>query len=292
MPARPPLNALHVFCAVARHGGVRAAAEVLCVTPGAVTRQVQALEAHLGEALFQRGPAAAQPTEAGRRLLNRVGERMDAIVDALTPATAAGGRRALVRVDTGVTLAMHWLIPRLRGFAERHPRIEVQVRTTDGDIDPASGADVYIRRELTELRGLPSQRFLAERSLLVAGAGHPVLTSKGSGLRRLARWPRIGARSRPDLWPQWAQQQRAAPADWAPTLEFDNTVLAIQAAAEGLGLAVLPELFIGGMLDAGTLRAVQPQRIETGAYAVAIGRRRDSARVRAFVDWLRGTAGG
>ena len=100
----------------------------------------------------------------------------------------------------------------------------------------------------------------------------------------------FGARSRPDLWPQWAQQNRAAPADWAPTLAFDNTVLAIQAAAEGLGLAVLPELFIAGMLDAGTLRAVRPQRIETGAYAVAIGRRRESARVLAFVDWLHATA--
>lgn len=290
MPARPPLNALHVFCAVARHGGIRAAAEVLCVTPGAVTRQVQALEAHLGEALFERGPAAAQPTEAGRRLLKRVGERLEVIVDALSPAGPAGRRRAIVRVDTGVTLAMHWLIPRLRGFAERHPQIEVQVRTTDGDIDPASGADVYIRRDQAELRGLPAQRLLVERSLLVAAAGHPVVTSKSSGLRALARWPRIGARSRPDLWPQWAQQQRAAPADWAPTLAFDNTVLAIQAAAEGLGLAVLPELFIAGMLDAGTLRAVRPQRIETGAYAVAIGRRRESARVLAFVDWLHATA--
>jgi LysR family glycine cleavage system transcriptional activator len=181
---------------------------------------------------------------------------------------------------------MHWLIPRLRGFAEHHPKIEVQVRTTNGDIDVSSPADVFIRRETHELRDLPSERFLAERALLVAAASHPV-PSASTARRALARWPRIAARSRPDLWPTWAAAQRLPAADWEPTLWFDNTVLAIQAAAQGLGLCVLPELFITGLLQTGTLRPVLPGRIDSGSYALAVGRGRDAARVRRFIEWLR-----
>lgn len=289
MTARLPLNALHVFCTVVQAGGVRPAAEQLCVTPGAVSRQLQALESQLGETLFDRLPGRVSLTPAGQRLHQRAAAPLASLADLLAGGPQRAARTSLVRVDCGVTLAMHWLIPRLRGFAELHPKIDVQVRTTNGDIDVTSPADVFIRRETHELRDLPSERFLAERALLVAAASHPV----AAGRRGLARWPRIAARSRPDLWPTWAAAQRLPAAEWEPTLWFDNTVLAIQAAAQGLGLCVLPELFITGLLQTGTLRPVpsgrmgRVGRIDSGSYALAVGRGRDAARVRHFIDWLR-----
>ena len=283
MSSRLPLNALHVFCTVVQAGGVRPAAEQLCVTPGAVSRQLQALEAQLGESLFDRLPGRVSLTPAGQRLHQRAAAPLAALADLLAGGPQRAARPSRVRVDCGVTLAMHWLIPRLRGFAERHPKIEVQVRTSDGDIDVGSPADVFIRRETHELRDLPSERFLAERALLVAAASHPA----PAGRRGLARWPRIAARSRPDLWPTWAAAQHLPVADWEPTLWFDNTVLAIQAAAQGLGLCVLPELFITGLLQTGALRPVLPGRIHSGSYALAVGRGRDAARVRHFIAWLR-----
>lgn len=286
MSTRLPLNALHVFCTVVQAGGVRPAAELLCVTPGAVSRQLQALESQLGETLFERLPGRVSLTPAGQRLHQRAAAPLASLAELLAGGPKRAARTALVRVDCGVTLAMHWLIPRLRGFAERHPRIEVQVRTTNGDIDVNSTADVFIRRETHELRELPSETFLAERALLVAAASHPA-PAASAGRRGLARWPRIAARSRPDLWPTWAAAQRLPAADWEPTLWFDNTVLAIQAAAQGLGLCVLPELFIGDLLQTGTLRPVARQRIDSGSYALAVGRGRDAARVRHFIDWLR-----
>lgn len=291
MSTRLPLNALHVFCTVVQAGGVRPAAELLCVTPGAVSRQLQALESQLGESLFERMPGRVSLTPAGERLHQRAAAPLASLAELLAGGPKRATRASLVRVDCGVTLAMHWLIPRLRGFAELHPRIEVQVRTTNGDIDVNSPADVFIRRETHELRDLPSETFLAERALLVAAASHPVPPAS-SGRRGLARWPRIAARSRPDLWPTWATAQRLPVADWEPTLWFDNTVLAIQAAAQGLGLCVLPELFIGDLLQTGTLRPVLPRRIDSGSYALAVGRGRDAARVRHFIDWLRREAVG
>jgi LysR family transcriptional regulator, glycine cleavage system transcriptional activator len=291
MSTRLPLNALHVFCTVVQAGGVRPAAELLCVTPGAVSRQLQALESQLGETLFERLPGRVSLTPAGQRLHQRAAAPLASLAELLAGGPKRAARASLVRVDCGVTLAMHWLIPRLRGFAEHHPRIEVQVRTTNGDIDANSPADVFIRRETHELRDLPSETFLAERALLVASASHPALPAP-AGRRGLARWPRIAARSRPDLWPTWATAQRLPVADWEPTLWFDNTVLAIQAAAQGLGLCVLPELFITDLLQTGTLRPVLPRRIDSGSYALAVGRGRDAARVRHFIDWLRREAVG
>jgi len=289
MATRLPLNALHVFCAVVRSGGFRPAAQVLCVTPGAVSRQVQALEQHLGQALFERSAGTATLTPAGRQLHQRVADKMESIGAALDGAQA-GERRSTVRVDAGVTLAMHWLIPRLRSFSERHPRIQVQVRTSDGAIDAAAPVDVFIRREEAELQGLPAQVFMSERSALVANpslaTGRTLRTTRD--LRGLARLPRVAARSRPDLWPQWCRFHGLD--ELEPTLEFDNTVLAIQAAAQGLGVCVVPEIFVAGMLDSGALCCLHAQRVETGSYAFAVGRRRESARVNTFIEWLRGPA--
>jgi LysR family glycine cleavage system transcriptional activator len=285
MPLRPPLNALHVFCVVAREGGFRQAAQALHLTPGAVSRQIRTLEERLGQVLFDRGTGnSATPTLAGRQLHDRVAARMADIVAALDTAGRAR-RRASIVVDTSVTLAMHWLIPQLPAFRQRHPDIHVQVRTTDGPINPAAPVDVFLRRDAAELRGLPARVFMAERSVLAAGpAFRPARASRS--LRWLAGVPRIGTRSRQDLWPGWTRAHGLDPEVLAPTLEFDNTVLAIQAALQGLGVLVVPEAFIAAMLDSGGLKLMHAARVETGTYSFAVGRKRASARVDAFTAWL------
>ena len=114
MTARLPLNALHVFCTVVQAGGVRPAAEQLCVTPGAVSRQLQALEAQLGATLFDRLPGRVSLTPAGERLHQRAAAPLALLAELLAGGPRRAARASLVRVDCGVTLAMHWLIPRLR----------------------------------------------------------------------------------------------------------------------------------------------------------------------------------
>jgi LysR family glycine cleavage system transcriptional activator len=288
MTARPPLNALHTFCSVVRSGGFRQAAHALCVTPGAVSRQILVLEGHMGQLLFNRG-ARATLTPAGQRLHERVADKMEAICAALERSNAAG-RGSTILVDTNVTFAMHWLIPHLRFFAERHPRVKVQVRTSDGAVDPTTPVDVFIRRDVGELRGLPAQVFMTERSVLVSSpssaTGRTLRTS--NRMQWLARLPRVGARSRPDLWPRWNDFHGLHGPTFEPTVEFDNTVLAIQAVAQGLGACVVPEVFVQDMLDSGTLRLLHASRVDTGSYAYAVGRRRDSARVGRFTEWLSG----
>jgi LysR family glycine cleavage system transcriptional activator len=291
MSVRPPLNALYVFCVVAREGGFRQAAQALHLTPGAVSRQIRTLEERLGQVLFDRGTGnSATLTLAGRRLHDGVAARMADIVAALDTA-GRPRRQASIVVDTSVTLAMHWLIPQLPAFRQRHPDIHVQVRTTDGPINPAAPVDVFLRRDAAELRGLPSRVFMAERSVLAAAPAFRSARASRS-LRWLAGVPRIGTRSRQDLWPGWTRAHGLDPELLAPTLEFDNTVLAIQAALQGLGVLVVPEAFIAAMLDSGGLKLMHAARVETGTYSFAVGRKRASARVDAFTDWLEERAAG
>lgn len=287
MSLHPPLNALHVFCVVVREGGFRQAAQALHLTPGAVSRQVQALEAHLGQVLFDRNAGApATLTPAGRKLHDSVGGKMAAIRDALDTGGRAR-RQASILVDTSVTLAMHWLIPQLPALRERHPQLQVQIRTVDGDINPASPADVFLRRDVAELRGLPFQTFMRERCVLVASPAFMAGTAarKAGDWRWLGKAPRIGTRSRADLWPLWSGAHGLDAGALEPTLELDNTVLAIQAAAQGLGVLVVPEAFVHAMLGIEALQCLSGP-VDSGSYSFAVGRRQASARVTIFTGWL------
>lgn len=287
MPTRPPLNALHTFCIVVSHGGIRQAAQALHVTPGAVSKQIQLLEAHLKEVLFDRlAGSLATPTPAGTRLYERVANEMKIIGDVLAGKSAPASQ-ATVLVDTSVTLAMHWLIPLLPQFNERHPGIQVQVRTADGPINPAAPVDVFIRRDEAELRGLPHQTFMVEQSVLVATPAFMAkLTSRQlQGADWIHGVPRIGMRSRADLWPKWSEAQGIA-GGLEPTMEYDNTVLSIQAALQGLGALVVPEVFVSAMLEARALVSLAPERLTSGTYSYAVGRQQDSARTTALTDWL------
>ncbi|KQV53812.1 MULTISPECIES: LysR substrate-binding domain-containing protein [unclassified Duganella] len=295
MTVRPPLNALHVFCIVVREGGFRQAAQALHLTPGAVSRQVQALEEHLRQVLFERAAGnSATLTAAGRQLHEQAAGKMAGIVDLLQPG---GGRssQASILVDTSVTLAMHWLIPQLPGFRQRYPHIHVDLRTTDGAINPSAPVDVFLRRNAAELRGLPSEVFMHERCILVSSPAF----AKGATLRErqdlrwLAKSPRIGVLSRPDLWPGWNQAHGMDSSALAPTIGFDNTILAIQAAVQGIGVLVVPEIFVAAMVEGGALQRLVPACIDSGTYSFAVGRRRASPRVATFTQWLkeRGNAG-
>lgn len=282
MTRRSPWNALFVFCEAARCGSFKEAAASLCVTPGAVSRQILALEDHVGYSLFERSALGVALTAKGEQLNRRIAPRMAAIASEVE-LLRGGARRSVVRVDAGVTLAMHWLIPRLGGFHEQHPAIAVEVSTSDGPIDLRRAGDVFIRRDPSELRSLQAQVFLEERAVLAAAPALLKGTPSAEGLSRLAR---IGARSRPDLWPTWDDRRGGRDRALAPTIEFDNTVLALQATCQGLGIMVAPLLFVQPMLDGRLLRLLSPRSVQSGTYAFATRSRRTPAAVQTFTSWL------
>lgn len=285
--ASTPLHALQVFIEVARRGGIRPAAESLNVTPGAVSRQIKSLEEHLGRRLLERQPGnMARLTREGEQLLHRSRGHMDGLQQILSPTTSRRARAVVV--NTSVTLAMHWLIPQLPKLQQRHPTLRVEVQTDDGPADGSLPVDVFLRRDPAELAGLRVEPFLTEYAALVASpSAWP--TDRPWSHAALRHITRIAARSRPDLWPAWCEHQELDEAALPPVQMFDNTILAIQAVVQGLGVGVLPLPFVADMLTTKTLRQLPAAPVPTGSYAYAVRTGREAARVTAFTDWLKST---
>src|SRR6266487_5397328 len=148
----PPLNALKVFEAAARHESFTRAAEELFVTQGAVSHQVKALESELGIKLFNRKRQRLIITEAGRDYLAAVRDAFDRIAMA-TERLAQRQSSGMLTVSTSPDFAAKWLVHRLGRFAEAHPNIDLRVSATLHHVDFArEDIDLAVRdRKSTRL---------------------------------------------------------------------------------------------------------------------------------------------
>src|SRR5438132_2545858 len=177
----PPLNALKAFEAAARHESFTRAAEELCVTQGAVSHQVKALEAELGIKLFNRERQRLIITEAGREYLIVLRDALDRI--------AVGTERLIQRQTSGVLtvstspdFAAKWLVNRLGRFAEAHPSIDLRISATLHHVDFArEDVDLAVRHGDGNWPGLDVIRLSSEQLFAVCS---PKLLA---GRNRLAR---------------------------------------------------------------------------------------------------------
>ena len=134
MTKLPPLNAVRAFEVAARHHSLKAAAEELFVTPGAVSRQIHNLEEFLGTRLFIRGGRQLELTRHGESYLVEVREGLERVARATSTLTARLNEHTL-QLKLPPTCGMRWLVPRLAGFRAEHPDIQVQVSTSHDAVD-------------------------------------------------------------------------------------------------------------------------------------------------------------
>src|SRR3979409_1025019 len=202
----PPLNALRAFEAAARSESFTRAAEELCVTQGAVSHQVKALEATLGIKLFSRERQRLVITDAGREYLNVRSDALDRI--------AAGTERVLQRQNSGVLtvstspdFAAKWLVNRLGRFAEAHPGIDLRVSATMHHIDfVREEVDVAVRHGDGNWSGLDAVRLCSEELFPVCS---PKLMSGRNRITKpsdLLKFPLLHL----DDWKAWSKWLNAA----------------------------------------------------------------------------------
>src|SRR3954447_14596611 len=201
-PRLPPLNALKVFEAAARHESFTRAAEELCVTQGAVSHQVKALETQLAIKLFNRERQRLIITEAGRDYLTIVRDALDRIAirtERLLQRQSAG----VLTVSTSRDFAAKWLVHRLGHFAEAHSGIDLRVSATLHHVDFArEEVDLAVRHGDGNWPGLDTVRLSPEKLFAVCS---PKLLS---GRRRLSKpadilkHPLIHLDSREE-WTRW-----------------------------------------------------------------------------------------
>ena len=257
----PPLNAVRAFEAAARHQSFTQAATELHVTHGAVSRQVALLEQWLGQALFERARSQVQLNTAGERFLADVTPALDRI--AVASVQAQGAMRAAptgLQISAPPTFTMRWLIPRLSGFQKQHASAEVKLTTSLAAVDFKSNSyDLAIRGANAPLRGCRSRPFMRETIVPVC---HSDLLPRGlAEPAELARHTLISYATEPYGWPDWwatAHDSGAASAPMpklARSLNFEQMYFALQAAAEGLGVVLVPLFLVADDILAGRLCA-------------------------------------
>ncbi|MBP7064035.1 transcriptional regulator GcvA [Ferrovibrio sp.] len=290
----PSLNALRAFAAAGRHLSFTRAAAELHVTQGAVSRLVKQLEADLGVQLFRRGPRGLELTEIGGAYLPALQDAFERLFAATRLVARAGRPANRLTIATLPTLAMRWFMPRLADFQRRHPEISVDVTSADRPIDFAREAiDVGIQygppagRD-TWPEGLAASFLFPETVLLV---GSPALL-KSRPVKRpedVRRHTLLTHSTRPEAWAEWFAAAGLKPAPQQHGPGFEHFFMSIEAAANGLGLALVPDFFISAELRDGRLIEPLPEhRVQRrGGYYLLHqqGREREPA-IRAFRDWL------
>lgn len=254
MPRRRhlPLTALRSFEAFARHGRMSLAADELCVTHGAVSRQVRSLERLCGVRLTQGPRNNLQLTDAGLRLASSLGRTFDEMERTFLEVTGAAERE--IHVSCVGTLAMKWLIPRLPAFHARRPELSVRVTEDYRPVDFAREPfDAAIRlSEAATVEGGAVIPFLDNFHGPVLA---PALLAAGVTLGELGALPRLHTRPHPQAWAEWAGQARVILPEASEHREYEHIFYMLEAAAAGLGVGVTPWIYVAADIAAGRLAA-------------------------------------
>ena len=251
----PPLNALRAFEAAGRLGSFKEAAAELHVTHGAVSQQVRLIEEWLGASLFERHNRRVLLTPAAKAYLAEIGP----LFEQLAQATARYGfpetlSRTLF-VNAPATFTLRWLVPRLAQFRAEHPDVDVKVETSNDPVESQEETyDVIIRGGPDTFYGYSMRPFLSEERLPVCS---PALLQR-LPLRTpddLRQHTLLHTSSLPRLWPDWLAKAEIPALRPAATLTFDHFYLTLQAAIDGIGIAMGPTALVSGDLAAGRLVA-------------------------------------
>jgi len=258
----PSLNALKAFEATARHESFTKAAAELCVTQGAVSQQVKALEAELGVRLFQRERQRVATTEAGRLYLEVVRDAFDRL--------GMGTERLLQRQNSGTltvttspNFAAKWLVHRLGRFSEAHPGIDLRVSASLQHVDFArEDIDLAIRHGDGTWPGLHVARLCTEQLFPVCS---PRLVAQSRGTLRSPADVRhhtlLHVNGRGD-WARWLVQAGFEGVEAQRGIDFNQASMAIDAAVDGQGIALARTALASCDLISGRLVRPFPQAIE------------------------------
>ncbi|PZR46810.1 LysR substrate-binding domain-containing protein [Paraburkholderia fungorum] len=252
----PSNSALMAFEAAARHGSFARAAEELALTEGAVSRQIGRLEAFVGVALFERVGNRVRLAPNGTRYAAQVREILDRLERDSLYLMGQPIEGASIDIAAIPTFATRWLIPRLKRFQDRHPHITVHIaERMDPFILAGSGFDAAIHFEHPAWAGMHLHRLLEE--VLVPVCSPALLANAGANLS-LDELPRLHRRQNPDAWQLYAQEAGIVLTNSAVGARYDLHSMLIEAALAGLGVALVPRLYVGAELEQGRLVAPWP----------------------------------
>jgi LysR family transcriptional regulator, regulator of gene expression of beta-lactamase len=251
----PSLNGLRAFEAAGRHRSFTAAAQELNVSQVAVSRMVRLLEERLGFALFRRRANALELTIQGQAFLSGLTDSFNSIAR-LTEQVAAMRAGPVLTVGVPPTLAVNWLIPRLTGFYRDHPDVEVRMATGGARLPVRDDWTCTIRRDTGPWPGYVAEELFPSTLVPVCT---PALAARLRQPSDLHKATLIFVPHLSEDWPCWFEAAGVrTPVPPAGEVVFDHNAMAMQAALDGVGVAVAQPLYVTDALKAGRLVAPFP----------------------------------
>ena len=252
----PSNSALMAFEAAARHGSFARAADELSLTEGAISRQIGRLEAFLGVTLFERIGNRVRLLPNGERYAAQVRELLDRLDRDSQYLMGHPSDGASLDIAIIPTFAMRWLIPRLSRFQQKHPNISVHLaERMEPFVLVGSGFDAAIHFEHPAWTGMRTHPLLHEVLVPVC---HPALLKEGKGATALDTLPRLHRRQNPDAWQRYSQETGIPLTNPAIGARYDLHAMLIEAALAGLGVVLVPRLYVETELGQGRLVAPWP----------------------------------
>jgi len=250
----PPLNAIKAFESAGRHNSFTRASEELCVSHGAISKQVSILENWLGTRLFIRTQSQLEITQAGKTLLATLTPAFDRI--ALTTMQLMERQTpTALSVNAPPTFTMRWLIPRISAFQKAHPEIEIKLTTSTAPINFREfDYDIAIRGSHMDLGLDNSIPFMTETIIPIC---HPDLLWDDSleNPEDINRFTVISYDTEPMKWSEWSKTADLKEFRPANILQFEQMYFALQAASEGLGIVLVPLFLVAEDIATGKLCA-------------------------------------
>lgn len=291
MASLPPVANLLAFEAVARRRSFAFAAAELHLTASAISHQVARLEAELGVRLFERSAHGVRLSDAGGRYLERVSGALSAI-SAATEDLRKGVSNSLY-VHSAPSIASLWLMPRLRRFAQGHPDIALNLSAAHTPSDFALGqADLDIRYGVPQWSDLVVEPLFEERIVPLASPAF-IREHLLKRIDQLFDVPLIQSNVSVVQWSDWlrAFSERRAPERF--TLRFDRAQMSLDAALQGLGVALESAVNAGPHLSTGKLKPVfgLDKAVRVKAHFVVYpAKHAKRPPVEAFLSWIHGEA--
>jgi DNA-binding transcriptional LysR family regulator len=290
----PSTAALVAFEASARHESFTRAADELALTQSAVCRQIASLEAALDTKLFRRTRRGVKLTQAGTEYGQKVAARLDGLESDTLDLMAGVGSRSVVELAVVPTFATRWLLPRLGGFSQLQPRVQVNmhVRTRPFLFDDTP-FDAAVYAGDGHWPGCETRRVMPER---LAPVCSPALLAARAvrTVTDLGKLPLLQQTTRPYAWRRWfAAAGTQVPGDLQGA-RYELFSMSVQAALLGMGVALVPDFLVEEELEQGRLLRPVPDAFDSDrAYFVVLPDDKPPREgVQQLADWLVATAAG
>ncbi|CDF95971.1 MULTISPECIES: LysR substrate-binding domain-containing protein [unclassified Pseudomonas] len=289
----PPLRAIQAFEQTARFGNLARAAEVLDLTPSAISHQLAKLEAMIGRQLFVRAARGVTLTPVGEQYLKDISGLLHSL-EVATERASSDISLDCLRLHSAPSFGLLWLMPRLEAFRLSHPDIQINLSCSYESLHfSRDKIDVDIRHGQPNW---PSYEVRTVRNETFAVLAAPVLLARHRVISAADLLERDLILSEATLlkWPEWFAQHGLARPEKPYALSFDRSYMTLEAASHGLGFALESTLLAQKYLVSGALVEVAPQTLSApvAAHHLVFPKAHSGfPRVRRFLEWMESELG-